>query len=415
MMRALVCAAAFGVICAGPAQSANGRLVIAGGAVAANNAAVHGAFIAELGDAGRVAVIPAASGEPARSAKSYVDALIGLGVPESRIDIVRLAVKDDAATPQIDESAWAGNAAAGEEIAKVERASAIWFTGGDQARIIAVLLQADGRDTPMLAAIRARLAAGATIGGTSAGAAVMSQVMIARGDSLSALTQPLLSSDPAESTMDGGPLMLSRGLALFADGLVDQHFDRKARLGRLTRALAEGAPDRRIGFGVDEDTALVVDIAARTAVAAGAGGVTVLDARDAKVSWRHGRFLISDVHLSLLAPGDRIDLGTLTVSPAGNRVRIEPGGGYYTHQAQSGAGMALPNPGLEDALGVELLDNRASARLERVSFDQTGAGVRYVFSETPDSWGAFGGDRYTINRVRFSIEPVRVRVQGMGE
>lgn len=415
MMRLMLFAAGFCLISAGSAQAATGRLVIAGGAVARTNADVHGSFIARLGDAGRVAVIPAASGEPAQSARSYVETLVGIGVPADRIDIVRLAVVDDAATPDVDESSWAGNAAAPLEIAKVERAEAIWFTGGDQARITAALMRPDGGETPMLAAVRARLAAGATVGGTSAGAAVMSPVMISRGDSLAALTRPLLSGHVSDSTMDGGPLMLASGLGFFPNGIVDQHFDRKARLGRLTRALAEQGPEQRIGFGVDEDTALVVDLAAQTAVVVGVGGVTVLDARNAQHSLRRDRLSISGVLLSHLAPGDRIELAAQTITPAANRTRIQRGGGYYTHEAQSGAGMAVPNPALEDALGVELLDNRSSQRLERVSFDASGAGVRFVFSETPESWGAYGGERYTINRVLFAIEPVRVQVRRIGQ
>jgi cyanophycinase len=209
--------------------------------------------------------------------------------------------------------------------------------------------------------------------------------------------------------------VLSQGLGFFPTGVVDQHFDRKARLGRLARTVAEQSGGQRIGFGVDEDTALVVDLATRTAMVAGVGGVTVLDARSARSRLQRGRFAISGVLLSHLAPGDRIALQDLTMTPATGRTRIAPGGGYYAHAAQSGAGMAIPNPGLEDALGVELLDNRASTRLARVSFDAAGAGVRYVFSETPDSWGAYGADRYTIGRVLFSIEPVRVRVQGIAQ
>lgn len=393
-----------------PAQAAPGRLVIAGGAVASTNAQVHCAFVAGLGPADRVAVIPSASGEASAAAQSYVQTLAAHGVSPDRIDVVHLAVVDDPSTPALDEAGWAGNATAPAEIAKVERAAAIWFTGGDQVRTTAALLRPDGGPTPMLLALRARHSAGATIGGTSAGAAVMTETMIARGDSLAALSQPLIASDASQSTMDGGALMLAPGLGFLPLGLVDQHFDRKARLGRLARALAELAPAQRIGFGVDEDTALVVDLAQGVATAAGAGGVAVLDARGARSAMRADRFSAAGLRLSRLAPGDRLSLADLAITAAPGRTRIDPGGGYYSHAAQSGAGMALPSEGLADALGVDLLDNRVSARLERISFDAAGAGVRYVFEETPDSWAALGGGQYTINAVAFSITPVRVTV-----
>jgi hypothetical protein len=64
MRRVFVCAAALVLPSVSQAEVAAGRLVIAGGAVARTNLGVHQAMIARLGDAGRVAVIPAASGEP---------------------------------------------------------------------------------------------------------------------------------------------------------------------------------------------------------------------------------------------------------------------------------------------------------------------------------------------------------------
>lgn len=412
-MRRLILAALAATVLAstGVAAAEPGRLVIAGGALGRETAAVHRAMVERLGPEGRVAVIPAASGDPVQSAQAYIDTLAAFGVPAARIDVVHLAVRDDSATPAMDESTWASNANNPAEIAKIAAAAAIWFTGGDQARTTQVLLDSAGRDTPALIAIRQRLLAGATVGGTSAGAAIMSNPMIARGDSLAALTQPLLRGDESASTMDGGALMLAPGLGFFTGALVDQHFDRKARLGRLTRALVELPASQRLGFGIDEDTALIVDLATQTAVVAGAGGVTVVDARGATASMRAGRFAIRDVLLSTLAPGDQISLADLSITPATGRARLVPGREYYTHRAQSGAGMALPNPGLEEALGVELLDNRPSRRLDRVSFDADGVGVRYVFEETANSWGAYGADRYTISGVRFSIVPVRIQIR----
>lgn len=416
-MRLALMAAILAATFSSAAHADPGRLVIAGGGIARNNADVHGAFLSRVGADGRIAIIPAASGEPVQSAQAYVETLAGFGVPADRIDIVRLAVIDDEATPDADERAWAANATNSGEIAKIEAAAGVWFTGGDQARVTAALLTPDGRATPMLSALRARLIAGAAIGGTSAGAAIMSPTMIARGDSLAGLTRPLLGRDASEAERESGALMLAPGLGFFQSGLVDQHFGQRARLGRLTRALAELAPAQRVGFGVDEDTALVVDLNQNAAFVAGVGGVTVLDARAATNTLnRDGRFAVHGVALSHLAPGDRIDLATLAITPSGDRALIPPGNGHHTRSDPSGAGMALPSASLEDTLGAQLLDNRVTDRLERVSFDRGGVGVRYVFEETPNSWGAHGEDhtgasRYTIGGVGFSIEPINVRVR----
>lgn len=423
-MKTLTCAlgaalalALVGAALGQTAAAQPGRLVIAGGALARDTASVHQAFLDHLGPDGRVAIIPAASGEPAQSAAAAAETLALYGVSADRIDVVALAVMDDPETPAVDESTWAGNATNAAEIAKIEGAAAIWMTGGDQARIVRALIAPDGTDTAMLAAMRRRLAAGAVIGGTSAGAAVMSPIMIARGDSLAALTQPLGTVE--DSTMDGGDLALSQGLGFFPLGLVDQHFDRKARLGRLTRALAERPQAQRIGFGIDENTALVIDLSTQTATALGRGGVTLLDARGMQSRVRRGRFAAEGVVLSLLNAGDTVDLATLAITPAAAKDRIQAGHEYYTHAPQSGAGLALPNASLEEALGVELVDNREGRRLERVSFDARGVGVRYVFEEDDATWGALGDDeagigRYTVSGIRFSIEPVRVTIRSAG-
>lgn len=412
-----MCAAAAAAAFAGAAAAEPGRLVIAGGGVARDNAGVHGAFLSHVGPGARIAVIPAASGEPALSAASYVETLAVYGVSADRIDIVRLAVIDDESTPDVDESAWATNATNAAEIAKIEAAGGVWFTGGDQLRVSAALLTPDGSATPMLAALRARLSAGAAIGGTSAGAAIMGPTMIARGDSLVALTRPLLARGAPEAELEGGRLLLSQGLGFLPSGLVDQHFGQRARLGRLARALTDLASTARIGFGIDEDTALVVDLARNTAVVAGSGAVAVLDARAAQGSASSkGRFAVRGVSLSQLAPGDRIDLATLAITPGKGRVLIPRGNGRAAAPARADAGMALPAETLEELLGAQLLDTEGTDRLERVSFDAAGVGVRYVFETTPASWAAKGEDdagdvRYTINGVRFSIEPVDVRVR----
>lgn len=416
MVRDLIVATCLcGMALSSAAWAQPGRLVIAGGAVSRENAEVHTAFLSGLAPNDRVAVIVAASGEPAQSAQSYVQTLARYGVAQDRVDIIALAVMDDPSSKDVDESTWAGNGGAPNEVAKIERAGAIWFTGGDQVRVTRVLLTASGADTPVLASVRLRLASGATVGGTSAGAAIMSKSMIARGDSLAALLQAPLHGSADDSTMDGGRLMVAPGLGFLPSAIVDQHFDRKARLGRLARAIAEAPPTERLGLGVDEDTALVVDLAASEARVVGAGGVTVLDARGATVALRAGRLSISNISLSYAAGEDRINFRDFSLTPAPSRSRIAQGREHYTHNAQSGAGMALPNANLEEALGVELLDNKTSRRLERVSFDGDGNGVRYSFVKAPQTWAAFGDDakgkgRYSFSGVLFSIEPVRVTI-----
>jgi cyanophycinase len=414
MMQATRIAALMAAFIGAASAIERGTLVIAGGAVSADSADIFQAFITHMPPgADRIAIIPAASGVPAESAAAFIEALGRYGVAADRIDIIALAVEDDPSTDAIDESTWKGNAANPAEIARIERAGAIWFTGGDQARITAALLNADGSDTAMLTAVRARLAAGAVVGGTSAGAAIMSPTMIARGDSLTALTEPVATSSDT-SRMDGGALVLAKGLGFLPGAVTDQHFDRKARLGRLARALTLAPKDQRIGFGVDENTALVVDLDARRASVAGEGSVTVLDARSVRATGEATPFAAEGFTVSVFNAGDTLDMATLSLTPAPFKVTTR-GKEYYDHTPIDGGGMAVPNPMLEEALGVDLVDNSVATSLTRVSFTQAGAGVSYIFAETPESTGWQGAapdgrTRYTISSVRFAIAPVDVKI-----
>ena len=269
-MRALLFLLA--ALTADPLMAKSGTLVIVGGGLSPDNADIHRAFIDEA-KGGTIAIIPSASGEPQASLDTFAANLVQHGVDRARIIEVHLAEVDDPATT-LDEAAWAANAGRADEIAKISSASAIWFTGGDQARTLRLLMN-NGKDSPMLTAIRKRLAAGAVIGGTSAGAAIMGTGMIICGDPRRA--NEAISSDPADCAAPEGrsePLVLGRGLGLLPGHVADQHFGQRSRLPRLLRAMACGAGQ---GIGIDEDTALVVDLASRRASVLGSGRVTVVE------------------------------------------------------------------------------------------------------------------------------------------
>ena len=288
---------------ASAANAAPGSLVIVGGGLSPDNAAVHQAFVARRLP-GPIAVIPSASGEPAGSARRLGEVLKRYGVDPATVITIRIATQDDPETKNVDERKWQSNATSPAEIAKIAQAGAIWFAGGDQSRTTKLLLNPDGTDTPMLAAIRQRLAAGAVIGGTSAGAAIMSKQMILNGDSKTALSKPVQQKlNPDESDTS---LVMGQGLGFLPVGLVDQHFTQRARLGRLTRALFELPATDRIGFGIDEDTALVVDLATNRARILGAGTVTMIEARTA-TPVPGTVFTATNMPIRILKSGDTLD------------------------------------------------------------------------------------------------------------
>ena len=319
-MKGLLIGLGLAALAAGPAVAETGRLVIAGGAVDPANDALYGAFIAEAARhardprAPRFVIVPAGSAEPHGSAEAMIGHLVRRGMAREAITVARIAMVDDPETATVDESGWRDGASLTSEVAKLAAADGVWFVGGDQSRITATLRTRDGRDTPFLAGLRARWLAGAAIGGTSAGAAMMSGPMIVAGDSPAAVVLPL----GGRAGPLGEPLSMARGLGFFSFGLVDQHFDRRQRLGRLARALATLAPFKRLGFGIDENTALVVDPDRRQAIVVGAGAVTVLDARE--TGWRRRQpYALRSGTLTMLSDGDAIDLRSLRVMPSSGK------------------------------------------------------------------------------------------------
>ena len=125
----------------------------------------------------------------------------------------------------------------------------IWFGGGDQVRLADVL-----RGTPTERAIHARYAAGAVIGGTSAGAAVMSAVMLTGDERTPGGTRP--DSTLSWVTVARNNTITAAGFGLLDNVIIDQHFLRRKRHNRLISVVLEREP--HLGAGIDESTALLV-------------------------------------------------------------------------------------------------------------------------------------------------------------
>jgi cyanophycinase len=407
MIRTLV--ALIALLIPSATWAAGGSLLIAGGAVQSSNAAIHRALLdGRPADAPTIAIIPSASGAPAQSAQSFAASLVRHGANAADIVVVQLAAENDPGTPDVDESLWADNAANPREIAKLTRAGAIWFTGGDQLRTTRLLLLPNGRDTPMLAVIRRRLAAGAIVGGSSAGAAIMSRTMITNGESIPAITQPVQWQTADDNRDELGTLVLADGLGFLPRGVVDQHFDARARLGRLTRALFELPVEQRVGFGVDEDTALRVRLADGRADVLGPGQVTVIDARRA-TRGDNPHFRASGISLSLLSAGDRVDTRSLLVTAADGRSPVN--GSRDAPDLPDAGGLAQPAERVAPLLLDGLMQGSPEAKLVRSSFLGNMA-IRFVFERTADSRAAAGPGPYglqgsTISNVRMAIEPWR--------
>ena len=147
-------------------------------------------------------------------------------------------------------------------LARLEQASGVFFTGGNQLRLTTLI-----GGTPVAKAIRMANARGVPVAGTSAGAAFISEHMIAFGDE--------------GSTPIAGSVRLAPGLGLTNRFIIDQHFRQRDRLGRLLTALAYNP--FAVGIGLDEDTAAFI-APDNTVHVEGSGGITVVDAAEVEFS-----------------------------------------------------------------------------------------------------------------------------------
>ena len=180
----------------------------------------------------------------------------------------------------------------------LENASGVFFTGGNQLRISTIL-----GGTPAAKLIRSRNAHGMHVAGTSAGASILSEHMIAFGKE--------------GSSPRAGSVRLAPGLGLTNRFIIDQHFRQRDRLGRLVAALAYNP--FAIGIGLDEDTAAFIG-PDNTLEVEGSGALTVVDASDltfssmADVSQSQPVCLLG-LRVHLLVAGATYNLHTRQASP----------------------------------------------------------------------------------------------------
>lgn len=254
-------------------------LAIIGGRLEPDNAAVFTALAERAG--GRIAVLATASQLPHEVGPETVGDFRRHGIDAELVPLFHGNAGTAARDPRL--------------AAQVKRLGSVYFTGGDQSTLMRALAP-DGRETPVLAAIRELHARGGLIAGSSAGAAVMSAQMIIGGNSLEAVIHGVV----ADAEQPG--LLLGRGLGLFPHGIVDQHFLQRGRIGRLLVAMAHAGV--RFGFGVDENTAMLVDGHMLSVV--GETGAIVVNGSFAVSDPRYRRY--DDYKVSYLDDGDAYNL-----------------------------------------------------------------------------------------------------------
>lgn len=175
-------------------------------------------------------------------------------------------------------------------------ATGIFFTGGDQSKLAAVLV-----GTPVHTKLLDLYRDGAVIGGGSAGAAIMSRVMIT-GNELRHTD-----SSTAFVTIQKNNIETIEGLGFLDDAIIDQHFVRRKRHNRLMSIVLEHP--QLLGIGIDEQTAIIVR-PDKTCEVIGRGCVVVYDARNAKGIRSTQLGVLGGTYLTMhvLLSGDRFNI-----------------------------------------------------------------------------------------------------------
>ena len=224
----------------------------------------------------RIVVIPTASTFPDEAVETYTTIFTRLGAME----VVAVAPPPrPAPAPET-------------MVQAIDNATGVFMTGGNQLKLSQLFV-----GTPLAEALSRAHARGAVVAGTSAGASIMSQFMISLG------------ADGVTPLQRTG--QLTSGLGLLQGVIVDQHFDQRARYGRLMSMVA-GSPNL-LGMGIDEDTAAEIrDGHVLTVV--GSGAVFVVDCRhaisDVPEARRDAPLLISGAVVHSLPTGATFDLHT---------------------------------------------------------------------------------------------------------
>ncbi|MBW4533791.1 MAG: cyanophycinase [Pleurocapsa minor HA4230-MV1] len=218
----------------------HGELIIIGGAEdKENECTILREFIRRSGGRrAKIAIMTAATSLPGEVGAMYRNIFERFEVEQ--VDIIDTERREDASDSR--------------NLEIIEQATGVFFSGGDQSRITDLL-----KDTEIDRILHERLKSGLIIAGTSAGAAMMSEIMIVEGE---AETHPRLET-----------VTLEPGMGFIHQVAIDQHFAQRGRLGRLVSALVQ--QPAVLGIGIDENTAIIVNGDRLEVI--GEGGVTIID------------------------------------------------------------------------------------------------------------------------------------------
>ncbi|MFC9269035.1 cyanophycinase [Streptomyces zhihengii] len=312
-----------------PASPRTGSLVLVGGALKDDNARLYGEIIKRAGGTGaRIGVLTAASVPESQDPNADDPDTCSNSACNGAYyaDLFRRHGAADAQWIPIDLDHIA-NAESDAVVAQVNSMTGFFFGGGDQYRYVTSLLRgAEHTDSKVLAAIRTKLAEGAVVAGSSAGAQIAAGPdMVTGGESYEGLRDGSAAGYFDDPTRLGH--LPEGGFGFLRSGLVDTHTGAYGREGRALRLAADTGHDTV--YALEENTALVVDhpgTSHETMRVIGPNGAAVLDLSRARAGTDARGWSLKGARYTYLTDGDRYDARHRLVLPAAAKRPLTPRG-----------------------------------------------------------------------------------------
>jgi len=254
-------------------SEANGTEKGAGSDMPETETAIVNKFCETLkGDTHRIEIIPTASSVPEKSSQRYIDAFKQMGY--ENVGVLDIRNREEAKNGQFAK--------------RIREAEGFMFTGGNQLRLTTIL----GGTEFLNILVERYQKEPVVIAGTSAGAMAMSDTMIYEGSSDEALKK--------------GQVKFSSGFGLLKNVIIDTHFVKRGRIGRLFQAVASNPSS--LGIGLGEDTGLLITEGGKQE-ALGSGLIIVVDGSTIRntnmASVSEGELIsIENLSVHVMVPGD---------------------------------------------------------------------------------------------------------------
>lgn len=252
-------------------EKIRGHLIIIGGGSPRPALAMQKFVELAGGPQARIAIIPMASEIYRENGQNYQTEFQELGVKKARAFYIQNSQ----------------SANSDSTLDSLKSCTGFFFGGGDQNRLVTIF-----KHTRALQLLQQRYREGAIMGGTSAGAAIMSQIMITGEGNWNVLKK--------DSTY------FDEGFGFISKAIIDQHFTQRERFNRLLTLVIQ---HRLVGIGIDERTAIWVKPTGEAEVI-GECGVVVLDPHAAVYSHSEKWLSAKNIRLSIYTAGESFKINS---------------------------------------------------------------------------------------------------------